>query len=160
MKRNEYSFSIAHANNAGASSSFILWSKTVLTFMGNSPAALAACNPSMTSSKRSLYVSFLKRSRLKVSKLILIRFKPAFANGIANSFSFNPLVVRVKRGALARPAMRSTISTISGRSNGSPPVKRTSLIPCSTATSITVRSSLVVNKSSLGIHAAKSLGMQ
>ncbi|CAB5060926.1 unannotated protein [freshwater metagenome] len=89
-----------------------------------------------------------------------MRFNPALAKGAANSGKRIPLVVSVNRGALVRPAMRSTISTMSGRSKGSPPVKRTSSMPCSTATSIINKSSSVVSKFSDGNHAAKSCGMQ
>ena len=63
-------------------------------------------------------------------------------------------------GGFGRPLMRATISTMSGRSSGSPPVSRTSSMPASIPTSRIVINSSVVNKSSVGIQAAKSCGMQ
>ena len=71
-----------------------------------------------------------------------------------------PLVVSESFGGFGKLLILATISTMSGRSNGSPPVKRTSSIPASIPTSRIVINSSVVNKSSVGIQAAKSCGMQ
>ena len=76
---------------------------------------------------------------------MLIRVKPASANGFATFSSVKAFVVIVKVGAFSIAFMRATISTISGRRSGSPPVKRTSLIPSLTAISITRTNSSVVS---------------
>ena len=89
----------------------------------------------------------MKFARSRVSKEILIRLKPASTNGCASFANAKPFVVIESLGGLEIPLIRATISTISGRSSGSPPVKRISLMPCETAASITAMSSSVVNKS-------------
>ena len=150
----------AHLNRSAASSSFTPRSKTELILIGLSPAARAADIPAKTSSIRSRNVISLNRVLLKVSKLILIRSSPASTRGLANCAKARPFVVMDNRGAFVMELIRATISTISGRSKGSPPVRRISSIPSETADSITVISSSVVKRLSFGSQAAKSCGIQ
>ena len=91
---------------------------------------------------------------------MFIRRKPALNNGFASLESASPLVVMDKIGGFSIADMRETISTMSGRSSGSPPVRRISSIPCETPTSMMEINSSVVRSSSDGNHAAKSCGMQ
>ena len=77
-----------------------------------------------------------------------MRSKPASARGFANSFSRNPLVVNESLGALGSDELLETISTISARNSGSPPVSRTSSIPTATAFSIISISSSVLRRCS------------
>ena len=89
-----------------------------------------------------------------------MRRSPASNNGLANFAKANPLVVIDKIGGFSMAEIRETISTISGRKSGSPPVRRISSIPCETPTLIIEINSSVVNNSCDGNHAAKSCGMQ
>ena len=146
----------AHCTSAIASSSLVPRMSTELIFSGVKPAARAASIPAKTSLIRSLKVNFLKRSRSRVSNEILIRLKPASTKGCANLARAKPLVVIESLGGLDIALIRATISTISGRSSGSPPVKRISFMPCETAASITAINSSVVSRSSLGSQALKS----
>ena len=156
MNRSLSPSSSAHLSKPTASSSLTPGINTVLIFIGVKSASRALLMPLRTSSKRSRKVIALNRSALKVSREILTRSKPASFNGCANAAKRIPLVVSESFGGFGRLLMRATISTMSGRSNGSPPVNRTSSIPASIPTSRIVISSSVVNKSSDGIHAAKS----
>ena len=89
-----------------------------------------------------------------------MRRSPASNNGLANFASASPFVVIDKIGGFSIAEIRETISTISGRKSGSPPVRRISSIPCETPTLIIEINSSVVSNSSEGNHAAKSCGMQ
>ena len=160
IKRRLRSSANAHCNKLVTSPSFIPRNKTVLILTGIKPASFAACIPANTSGRRSLYVIFLNTSRSSVSKLILIRRKPASNNGFASLASAIPLVVMDKIGGFSIAEIRETISTISGRKRGSPPVRRISSMPCETPTLIIEINSSVVRSSSDGNHAAKSCGMQ
>ena len=64
------------------------------------------------------------------------------------------------RGGVGSALMRATISTMSGRMSGSPPVSRMLVTPSSTATEITVISSSMLSRWSPGIQSEKSGGMQ
>ena len=160
MNRRLRSSASAHFTKLVTSPSFTPRSKTALIFTGNNPASFAASIPSKTSGRRSLYVIFLNTSRSNVSKLILIRRKPASNNGFASLASASPLVVMDKIGGFFIADIRETISTMSGRRSGSPPVRRISSMPCETPTSMMEINSSVVRSSSDGNHAAKSCGMQ
>ena len=91
---------------------------------------------------------------------MLTRSRPASASGCASSASFRAFVVRLIRGGVGSALMRATISTMSGRMSGSPPVSRMLVTPSSTATEITVISSSMLSRWSPGIQSAKSGGMQ
>ncbi|CAB4595279.1 unannotated protein [freshwater metagenome] len=151
---------IAHFNNAGASLWLIPRRSTTLILIGISPASRADLSPAKTSSIRSLWVSFLKLSRSSVSRLTLIRSSPASLSGLASSARRNPFVVSESFGAFGSAEILETISTISGRSSGSPPVRRISLIPTDTAALITLISSLVLSRWSDFCHPEKFSGIQ
>ena len=71
-----------------------------------------------------------------------------------------PLVVMEISGRGSTDAMAATTATQSGRSNGSPPVSRTSSMPSPTAT-LTIRiSSSGVSRVLRGSHGTPSAGMQ
>ena len=143
MKRRENPSFIAQVNSAGASRSFIPRSSTALILIGCSPASRADSSPANTSSMRSLCVSLMKVSRSKVSRLTLMRSNPASLSGLASSTRRNPFVVNESFGAFGRVEILETISTMSARNSGSPPVRRTSSIPMDTAAPITLINSLV-----------------
>ena len=160
MNRSFSPSSSAHFSKPTASSSLTPGINTVLILIGVKSASRALLMPFRTSSKRSLNVIALKRSALKVSSEIFTRSKPASFSGCAKAAKRIPLVVSESFGGFGKLLMRATMSTMSGRSSGSPPVNRTSSIPASIPTSRIVISSSVESKSSVGIHAAKSCGMQ
>ena len=71
-----------------------------------------------------------------------------------------PLVVMEISGRGSTEAMAATTSTQSGRSSGSPPVRRTSSMPSPTAIRTIRISSSGVNKVVRGSHGTPSAGMQ
>ena len=152
--------SSAHLSSATASPSFTPGINTVLILIGVKSASRAAFSPLRTSSNRSRNVIALNRSALKVSSETFTRSKPASLSGWASAAKRMPFVVNESFGGFGRLLILATISTMSGRSSGSPPVNRTSSIPASIPTSRMVINSSVESKSSVGIQAAKSCGMQ
>ena len=160
MKRRFQPLAIACRSNGIASSSLTPRISTALTFTGSSSAAFAASIPAMTSSKRSRKVNFLNRSRSRVSRLMFTRLSPAALRPGAISARRMPFVVKEIAGLSGSALMRLTISTMSGRSSGSPPVRRMPVMPFSVATSTTSMSSSTESKCSPGNQSAKSLGMQ
>ena len=71
-----------------------------------------------------------------------------------------PLVVSDIEGALGSELIPATMSTRSGRSSGSPPVRRTSVTPAETAIATIRTSSSADSRSGLGSQATPSAGMQ
>ncbi|MBP2678232.1 MAG: hypothetical protein H6Q82_1297 [Deltaproteobacteria bacterium] len=107
---------------------------TTLIFTGESPARRAAAIPSRTFGRVSRRVISAYRSRRIVSRLMLMRERPASRNAAAISGSAVPLVVIPRSRTPGIPATRRTNGTIPRRTSGSPPVIRTFRTPRETAT--------------------------
>ena len=105
------------AQQIAASWSLTPRNRTLLIFTGSSSASCAARIPASVSTSRSRWVIALNVSRSKVSRLTLTLCKPASRNGAASPGSRNPLVVMLT--STPRFAIPDTMSTTSGRSNGS-----------------------------------------
>ena len=100
-----------------------------LVIIGSNPVVRAASIPSSTleTSPFSPLIS-LKTASSKLSRLMVIRFKPAALSSSARSASKVPLVVRA-RSSPRNSFSALTISTISRRRRGSPPVTRSFVTP-------------------------------
>ena len=86
---------------------------TALIFTGSNPAALAAIIPSITRSTPGRRVSRSNRAGSSVSRLMLIRFRPASRNVPATGASRIPLVVKPTSSS---PEIATSFSTNFGRS--------------------------------------------
>ncbi len=161
MKRSSYPWATAQASRSGASSSLRPGIRTELTFTGVSPASWAARRPSSTSWWRSRRVRVLKTSGRRVSSETLTRSSPAALRAVAVRLRPMPLVVSDMRGRGVSAAHCSTMETRPGRSRGSPPVKRTSVMP-SEVTAMRMRRTISSSESSslLPSHCRPSSGMQ
>jgi len=131
-----------------------------LSLIGTSPASSAAAMPASISSSDAKRISFLSRSGWSVSTWMLRRFSPASRSGFASRGSRIPFVVIARSSTPGTAAIRSVISTISGRSVGSPPVSRNLWNPTATAARTTVSISAAVSSSGDGTKLSPRNGMQ
>ena len=91
------------------------------------------------------------------------RASPASRSGPASFGRASAFVVMDTSSGPSGPSMaaiRATTSTTSLRSSGSPPVRRTSVMPRLAATAATRASSSVVRMLSFASHSTPSAGMQ
>ena len=154
FKRRPYS-------SIGSSSSSLTPRITTVSILTlSNPAAAAASRPRRTSAWRSKRVRALKRSGCKVSRLTVMRGRPAARSAEAWSASRMPLVVRARSRSAALPASIATRSGRSVRSRGSPPVIRTLSVPSAAKTSTRRSISSKVRMSSRGSQTYSASGMQ
>lgn len=107
---------------------------TALTFTGSNPTLLAARMPSITCSNPVRRVSSRNFAGSIVSRLTLIRRRPASQSACAIGASKIPLVVKPTSRMPSTAAILSTSRGKSRRTRGSPPVSRTLSIPHDAAT--------------------------
>ena len=128
---------------------------------GKTPAAAAALRPASTSSSRSRRVIAAKCTGSTLSSDTLTRSRPAAARAAARCRSPIPLVVNEISGLGRRAAVADTMSSSPRTSRGSPPVKRTAVMP----SRVTAMRSNRVNSSGVsnwspGSQSRPSAGMQ
>ena len=135
MNRTSMFFSRPNVARAIISSSFTPRCTTAFTFTGAMPTAIAASMPSSTEASSSRLVICLNFSRFNVSRLTLMRRKPARFKSAATNASVAPLVVTATSigwPANGESAVAGTVSTARAeisfvrwaRTVGSPPVRR------------------------------------
>ncbi len=160
MKRTSAPRSLAKSIKSLSSSSLYSRITTVLILRGFNPPSAAASIPSSTSWRRSRRVSCSNRCGRSVSRLTLTRSSPALRSDSACFASNTPLVVMLRSPTSGFAATRSTTSTTSRRSSGSPPVSRTLSTPSSLKTSTSSPISSTVRISSRGNQTYSSSGIQ
>ena len=133
---------------------------TTLIFSGAKPAASEASIPAITASNLSRLAISLNRSRRSVSRLIVRLFRPDARSGAARSASEMPLVVIAKVFSPGSAPSRSTISPMSRRAKGSPPVSLILSIPMPTKIPASLTISPSVNTSARGVQSMPCGGMQ
>src|SRR5260370_303799 len=124
MNRTQTSFARAKSAKSATSSSFIPRITTQLIFGGGKPAAMAASIPSSTDFSASRLVMLLKVSGLRESQLIVRRLRPADLRAEARFLSPAPLLVIARSQSPGILDSRIINNSISFRTSGSPPVKR------------------------------------
>ena len=103
---------------------------------------------------------FFSRSGWKVSTWTLMRVRPAAFSGAASWGSSTALVVMATSRMPSMRARRATMSTMSVRRVGSPPVSRKRLKPTCAAARPTVSISSAVRRSGDGTKVSPRIGMQ
>ena len=133
MNRISICFSRANFAKLTTSSSLVPLMQTVFNLILWNPAFMPASMPSRVCSNPSLLQRSLNRSGSKVSRLIVMRFKPACFKATAWLFSNIPLVVRLRSLISFICDRNPTKVERSLRRRGSPPVSLTLLTPRVTA---------------------------
>mmetsp|Transcript_947 Transcript_947/g.2759 ORF Transcript_947/g.2759 Transcript_947/m.2759 type:complete len:202 (+) Transcript_947:2930-3535(+) len=153
--------SFANFTKSNNSSSFCPRTTTTFTFTVSIPIRTASSIEFNTFSNPSLLVINSNFAFTNESKLTLMDFSPLRFNASSLLFNAIPFVVIATCSIPSIFVIRSTMSTKSFLTVGSPPVRRTFRTPPSRANSFTNRSiSSVVNKSSFGAKSMPSSGMQ
>jgi hypothetical protein len=131
----------------------------VSILVSTNPAGATDAMPLSTDGWVARCDSDLDRSACNVSRLTVIRFRPAFFSSSTCPASSTPFVVIAR----SRSGLADSIETSSGtslRRSGSPPVRRTLSTPRSEKTSTSVDISSNVSRSRFGSHTYSASGMQ
>ena len=143
------------------SSSSLTPRMTTVSILTTSKCAAASARPARTASSASKRVSSRKRSGRSVSRLTVMRCRPAARSASARSGSSTPLVREreIPDGRLGGQQPHEG-SARSVRSSGSPPVMRTRSTPALAKTSTRKPISSNVRMSFLGSQTYSASGMQ
>ncbi len=160
MNRSQNPFCRANSTRGRMSSSLTPRWITELILIGSKPRNRAVSSPSRTPARSSRRVRARNFAGLRVSRLALIRPRPARSSPAACSFRCEALVVRERSLSPPRPARAETRVSSPCRNRGSPPVSRISSTPdCKNSPARRVISSKV-RISLRSIHSYCSSGMQ
>ena len=152
MNRTSASCARANSMRSTSSSSFTPRMTTVLILSRSKPVARAATMPARTSACRSVRAISRIRSGRRVSRLTVMRPRPALRNSTACFASKRPFVVIARSRTPGTAASIRVSAGKSCRSNGSPPVRRTLSAPSEVKTPTSRVISSNVRMDCLGSH--------